>query len=131
VLKGMGLIVLHSGHHSKLFRRLMGTNCNLVWRELPEGDLERVWVIRPSHPIAEGLPPYFEVPQPEIYGEPFDSPTPEELIFLSGSKEERYSAAAARFSVAVAAFSSLDPDMKPFRSITTPMSHRVFANAIR
>ena len=65
VLKGMGLIVLHSGHHSKLFRRLMGTNCNLAWRELPDGDLERVWVIHPSHPIAEGLPPYFEVPQSE------------------------------------------------------------------
>jgi trehalose utilization protein len=63
VLKGMGLIVLHSGHHSKLFRRLMGTNCNLSWRELPDGDLERVWVIHPSHPIAEDLPPYFEVPQ--------------------------------------------------------------------
>ena len=54
VLQGMGLIVLHSGHHWKLFRRLMGTNCNLAWRELPEGDLERVWVIHPAHPIAEG-----------------------------------------------------------------------------
>jgi trehalose utilization protein len=86
VLKGMGLIVLHSGHHSKLFGRLMGTNCNLAWRELPEGDLERVWVIRPSHPIAEGLPPYFEVPQSEMYCEPFDIPTPEELIFLSWFK---------------------------------------------
>jgi trehalose utilization protein len=37
VLKGMGLIVLHSGHHSKVFRRLMGTNCNLAGghREIP------------------------------------------------------------------------------------------------
>ena len=66
LLKGMGLVVLHSGHHSKLFRRLMGTNCNLAWRELPEGDLERVWVIHPAHPIAEGLPPYFEVPHVRI-----------------------------------------------------------------
>ncbi len=83
VLNGMGLVVLHSGHHSKLFRRLMGTNCNLAWRELPDGDLERVWVVNPSHPIAEGLPPYFEVPQSEMYGEPFDIPTPDELIFMS------------------------------------------------
>ena len=83
VLAGMGLVVLHSGHHSKLFKRLMGTNCNLSWRELPDGDLERVWVVTPSHPIAEGLPPYFEVPQSEMYGEPFDIPEPDELLFLS------------------------------------------------
>jgi hypothetical protein len=76
VLKGMGLLVLHSGHHSKLFRRLMGTNANLSWRETPEGDLERVWVVNPSHPIAEGLPPYFEVNASEMYGEPFDIPQP-------------------------------------------------------
>ncbi len=83
VLAGMGLVVLHSGHHSKLFKRLMGTSCNLSWRELPDGDLERVWVVTPSHPIAEGLPPYFEVPQSEMYGEPFDIPEPDELLFLS------------------------------------------------
>ena len=64
-------------------QRWDGANCNLAWRELPEGDLERVWVIRPSHPVAEGLPLYFEVPQSEMYGEPFDIPAPEELIFLS------------------------------------------------
>jgi trehalose utilization protein len=83
VLKGMGIIFLHSGHHSKLFRRLMGTNANLSWRELDEGDLERVWVINPSHPIAEGLPPYFEVEASEMYGEPFDIPQPDELLFIS------------------------------------------------
>ncbi|MBY5704248.1 trehalose utilization protein ThuA [Rhizobium leguminosarum] len=83
VLKGMGLLVLHSGHHSKLFRRLMGTNANLSWRETPEGDLERVWVVNPSHPIAEGLPPYFEVNASEMYGEPFDIPQPDELVFIS------------------------------------------------
>lgn len=83
ILKGMGIVFLHSGHHSKLFRRLMGTNANLSWRELPEGDLERVWVINPSHPIAEGLPPYFEVPASEMYGEPFDIPAPDELLFIS------------------------------------------------
>ena len=29
VLKGMGLVVLHSGHHSKIFKRLMGTTANI------------------------------------------------------------------------------------------------------
>src|SRR5262245_23479755 len=53
VLEGMGLIVLHSGHHSKLFRKLMGTTCNLRWREAD--DHERFWVVDPSHPITDGL----------------------------------------------------------------------------
>ncbi len=81
VLEGMGLIVLHSGHHSKIFRRLMGTTCNLRWREANEK--ERVWVVEPSHPIARGLGEYFEIPHVEMYGERFDIPTPEKVIFLS------------------------------------------------
>ena len=32
VLAGMGLVVLHSGHFSKVFKSLMGTTCDLKWR---------------------------------------------------------------------------------------------------
>lgn len=81
VLEGMGLIVLHSGHFSKIFRRLMGTNCSLKWREADE--TERLWVVEPSHPIAAGLPEHFELPYEEMYGERFDIPAPDELVFLS------------------------------------------------
>jgi trehalose utilization protein len=81
VLAGMGLIVLHSGHFSKIFQRLMGTTCNLKWREA--GERERVWVLEPGHPIADGLGEYFEVPQSEMYGERFDIPAPDTLVFTS------------------------------------------------
>jgi trehalose utilization protein len=81
VLEGMGLIVLHSGHFSKIFRRMLGTNCSLKWREADEK--ERLWVIEPSHPIAAGLPPYFELANEEMYGERFDIPTPDETVFIS------------------------------------------------
>jgi len=81
VLAGMGLVVLHSGHHSKIFRRLMGTSCSLRWREADER--ERIWLVNPAHPIAAGLPPYFEIPQAEMYGEHFDIPAPDELVFVS------------------------------------------------
>ncbi|MGB9857005.1 MAG: ThuA domain-containing protein [Dictyoglomaceae bacterium] len=84
VLNGMGLIVLHSAHFSKIFRRLMGTSCNLKWRE--EGEKERIWVVEPGHPIAEGLPEYFEIPHSEMYGERFDIPRPDELVFISWFK---------------------------------------------
>ncbi len=82
VWEGMGLVVLHSGHMSKIFRRLMGTSCMLRWRDI--GERERVWIVNPSHPIATGLEgEYFELPQGEMYGEFFDIPPPDELIFIS------------------------------------------------
>lgn len=81
VLDGMGLLVLHSGHYSKIFRRLMGTSCLLRWREAAEK--ERVWVAKPSHPITQGIGPYFELPNSEMYGEHFDVPDPDELVFMS------------------------------------------------
>lgn len=79
VLGGMGLIVLHSGHHSKIFRALMGTTCNLSWRD---DDRERIWTVNPSHPIAKGIPESFNIPNEEMYGERFDIPEPDELVFL-------------------------------------------------
>ena len=81
VLEGMGLVVLHSGHFSKIFRRMMGTNCSLKWREAEE--IKRLWVIEPSHPIAAGLGQYIELPYEEMYGERFDIPTPDETVFVS------------------------------------------------
>jgi len=81
VLDGMGLVVLHSGHFSKIFKRLMGTTCNLKWREA--GEKERLWVVDPAHPIAAGLPEYFELPQTEMYGERFDIPQPDEQVLIS------------------------------------------------
>jgi len=81
VLEGMGLIVLHSGHFSKIFKRLMGTTCNLKWREA--GEKERFWVMNPAHPIADGLNDHFELEHEEMYGEPFGIPEPDSLVFVS------------------------------------------------
>ena len=81
VLEGMGLIVLHSGHFSRIFQRLMGTTCNLKWREA--GEHERLWVVDPSHPIAEGLGEGFLIDEEEMYGEHFDIPAPDTLVLVS------------------------------------------------
>jgi len=81
VLEGMGLIVLHSGHFSKIFKSLMGTSCDLKWREADEK--ERLWVVDPTHPIAEGIDSYFELEKEEMYGEHFDIPSPDETVFIS------------------------------------------------
>ena len=81
VLDGMGLICLHSSHFSKIFKKLMGTTCNLKWREI--GENERLWVVDPSHPIAAGMGQYIDIPHEEMYGEFFDIPQPDRLVFIS------------------------------------------------
>jgi trehalose utilization protein len=81
VLDGLGLVVLHSGHHSKPFRALMGTSCDLEWREAD--DEERIWTVSPGHPIAAGVERPIHLPRHEMYGEPFEVPVPEELVFVS------------------------------------------------
>ena len=111
VLDGMGLVVLHSGHHSKIFKKLNGTTANLKWRE--ENDKERLWVVSPGHPIVDGIGEYIEIEEEEMYGEPFDIAAPDELVFVSWLTSE----VAARFSTSVLA-------MRPIRRITTPMSSK-------
>ena len=81
VLDGMGFIALHSAHHSKPFKLLMGTNCHLSWRE--DGDRELIFVGKPSHPIAAGIDRYIKLDHEETYAEPFDIPEPDETVFIS------------------------------------------------
>ena len=81
VLGGMGLIVLHSAHYSKIFKKLMGTSCSLKWRS--SKDRECVWSVNPTHPITKGVADPIVIPLQEMYGEFFDIPTPDELIFIS------------------------------------------------
>lgn len=81
VLEGMGLIVLHSAHLSKIFQRLMGTRCTLRWREAD--DKEVIWTVAPTHPIAQGVPQPMIIPSHEMYGEFFDIPVPDEVVFIS------------------------------------------------
>ena len=81
VLAGMGLIALHSTQGAKIFKRLMGTNCALRWREI--GERTRLWNIAPGHEITRDLPDYFELPHAEMYGEHFDIPEPDRLVLIS------------------------------------------------
>lgn len=129
VLGGMGIIVLHSGHYSKIFRRLMGTTCSLRWRN--DGDREIVWTVAPRHPIAEGVPDPLVVEEQEMYGEYFDIPAPEELIFLSsfsGGEVFRSGATWTRGYGRVFYFSPGDQEYPVYHH---PGIRLVLANAVR
>ena len=129
VIAGMGLIVLHSGHWSKVFKRLMGSSCALCWREA--GERERVWVVNPGHPIAQGLGDCIEIEQSEMYGEPFGIPTPDELVFVSwfqGGEVFRSGATWTRGSGRIFYFS---PGHEVYPIYHHPDVQRVIANGIR
>jgi trehalose utilization protein len=128
VLDGMGLIVLHSGHESKVFRRLMGTSCLLCWREA--GERERVWVVNPGHPIARGIGHYIELENSEMYGEPFGIPTPEEQVFVSwfqGGEVFRGGNCWTRGSGRIFYFS---PGHEAYPIYHNPLIQRVICNAM-
>ncbi|MEW6161259.1 MAG: ThuA domain-containing protein, partial [Verrucomicrobiota bacterium] len=129
VLDGMGLIVLHSGHWSKLFKRIMGTSCALCWREA--GERERIWVVNPGHPIAEGIGDFIELEQSEMYGEPFGIPHPEEQVFVSwfeGGEVFRGGNCWTRGSGRIFYFS---PGHESYPIYHHPQIQRVICNAVR
>jgi trehalose utilization protein len=129
VLEGMGLIVLHSGHFSKIFKKLMGTTCNLRWREADE--TERLWVVQPGHPIARGVGPYIELPAEEMYGEFFDIPQPDELIFVSWFAGGEVFRSGATFTRGLGKIFYFRPGHETFPTYHNPEILNVIANGVR
>ena len=129
VLGGMGIVVLHSAHYSKIFKRLMGTTCSLRWRN--DGDREIVWTVDPTHPIAQGVPDPLVIEAQEMYGEFFDVPTPDELIFISsfsGGEVFRSGATWTRGHGRVFYFSPGDQEYPVYHDASI---HRILANGVR
>jgi trehalose utilization protein len=129
VLEGMGLIVLHSGHGSKIFRKLMGTECMLRWREA--GELERLWITAPGHPILDGIEgDYFELPQAEMYGEHFDIPTPDELLLISWFEGGEVFRSGCTFRRGQGNIFYFRPGHETYPIYRDPNIRRIIANAV-
>jgi trehalose utilization protein len=129
VLAGMGLLVLHSAHYSKIFRRLMGTTCSLRWREAD--DREVVWTVSPGHPIAQGVPHPFIIPRQEMYGEYFDIPQPDELVFISSYSGGEVFRSGCCFKRGLGRIFYFSPGHETYPVYEQPAIQRVLANAVR
>ena len=129
VLDGMGLIVLHSGHFSKIFVRLMGTTCNLKWREA--NAKERLWVVSPGHPIAEGIGQYIEIDHEEMYGEFFDIPEPDTLVFISWFEGGEVFRSGCCYQRGAGKIFYFRPGHESHPTYFHPEVRKVIANAVR
>lgn len=129
VLNGMGLVVLHSGHFSKIFKKLMGTGCDLKWREANEK--ERLWTVDPSHPIASGIPEFFEIKPEEMYGEHFDVPPPDELIFVSWFEGGEVFRSGCTWRRGQGKIFYFRPGHETYPTYYHPLVRRVIANGVR
>lgn len=128
VLKGMGLIVLHSAHMSKIFMRLMGTSCDLKWRE--KGEKERLWVVEPSHPIMRGIDECIELEEEEMYGEFFDVPAPDELLMLSWFQGGEVFRSAMTYKRGKGKIFYFRPGHETYPSYYHPQIQKVIYNAV-
>ncbi len=129
VFEGMGLIVLHSGHFSKVFKRLTGAPCSLRWREA--GERERLWVINPSHPIAQGLGSAITLPSSEMYGEPFLIPEPDETLFVSWYEGGEVFRSGVTFRRGAGRIFYFSPGHETYPIYHDPQIHMVLRNAVR
>ncbi len=129
VLDGMGLIVLHSAHHAKIFRALLGTRCDLKWRDI--GERERIWVVAPHHPIAEGLDESFTIEHEEMYGEFFDVPPPESLVLISWFQGGEVFRSGCCYTRGRGKIFYFRPGHETYPTYHHPQVLRVIANAVR
>ncbi|MBE7020181.1 MAG: trehalose utilization protein ThuA [Ruminococcaceae bacterium] len=127
ILKGMGLVALHSAHHSKIFKKLMGTTCNLKWRHDAR---ERLWVINPYHPIAKDVPETILLEEEEMYGEMFDIPQPDEVIFLGWFNSGEVFRSGCTWQRGYGKIFYFQPGHETFSAFTKPEIQTIIKNAV-
>ncbi|HSS61522.1 MAG TPA: ThuA domain-containing protein [Candidatus Limnocylindrales bacterium] len=130
VLDGMGLVVLHSGHKSKIFMRLMGTGCTLRWRSDPGGEREVIWTVNPAHPIAADVPQPIVIPHQEMYGEFFAIAPPDDLVFISSFEGGEVFRGGCCFNRGIGRIFYFSPGDQEFPVYHQPEIQRVIANAV-
>lgn len=127
VLSGMGLVVLHSAHFSRPFVRLMGTTCSLRWRN--DGDREVIWNLAPGHPITTGVPDPLVLGAHETYGEFFDIPAPDEVVFVSNFSGGEVFRSGVTFRRGLGRIFYFSPGDQNYPIYHDPAIQRVLANA--
>ena len=124
----MGFIALHSGHHSKPFKAIVGTNGNLSWGR---NQKEIMWNLLPAHPIAKGIPDHFLIEEEELYSEPFYIPQPDALVFGAWFEDGHIMRAGCCFLRGAGKVFYFQPGHETCRSYFNPYVQKIITNAVR
>lgn len=128
ILSGMGFIGLHSAHHSKIFKKLMGTTCHLKWHFNTK---ERIWNLKPGHPICDGIPDNFVLDEEEMYGEVFDIADPMEVLFLGWFKTGEVFRSGCTWTRGNGRIFYFQPGHETCRSFQNTYVQRIIKNAVK
>ena len=128
VLSGMGLIALHSAHFSKIMKKLLGTSMTLKWKH---GEQENLWCLMPTHPIAAGIPEKIELPQEEMYGEYFDIPKPDDVIFAGWFSGGQVFRSGCTFTRGLGKIFYFQPGHEEYPIYYHPQIQRIITNAVK
>ena len=125
---GMGFVALHSAHFCKPMKLLLGTSMTLKWKH---GDREKLFVVNPAHPIAEGIPESFELEQEELYGEYFDIPKPDDIIFAGWFESGAVFRSGVTFTRGNGKIFYFQPGHEEYPVYKNPVIQKVIVNAVR
>ena len=123
----MGFIALHSAHHSKPFKAIVGTNGNLQWGRVQK---EIIWNMMPSHPIAKGIPDHFILESEELYSEPFYIPQPDAFVFGGWYEDGNIFRSGACFIRGAGKVFYFQPGHETCLSFFNPYVRRIITNAV-
>lgn len=131
IREGMGAVFLHSAKNSKPFLRLTGTTsatAPVSWKE--PGESERLFVVSPAHPIAEGIPSGYVIPNEEPYCEYFDIPKPDDIVFLGGFGNGMCIRAGVTFTRGAGKIFFFQPGHDSFPVYNDKVIRRIILNAV-
>lgn len=95
-----------------------------------DGAPSHVTTLKPGHPIARGVPGQFDIPQTEMYNEPFHVPPPDEVIFEEKwDKGERFRSGCV-WKVGRGKVFYFRPGHETYGVYTQPVPLRILANAV-
>ena len=127
VYAGMGFMPLHSGHHSKPFKAILGTTGDLTWGRNQKAI---VWNVAPTHPITAGIPAHFELEE-EMYGEPFYIPKPDDLLFTTWFADGNIFRGGCTYTRGLGKIFYFHPGHETCRSFYNEHVRKIIVNGIR
>ena len=100
----------------------------LRWRH---GDRERLFCTCPTHPIAQGIPAWLDIPKEEMYGEFFDIPKPDDVVFTGWFAGGEVFRSGCTFTRGLGKIFYFQPGHEEYPIYHMPVIQQIIKNGVR